>query len=209
MASGDLQQEGPFSNTDAATTASGTRLLSITPLWVSAAWFHLACFAMASVVGWAMSDRIDTELALSALHMAAATRELEANGIHQLLGQCSLRVVLCHASKGAIGAAAVASHTETRNQVANYIENYYNLVRIHSHLDYVSPVEFEPTSPPDLSSQIRPPNSGNSTAWFHGGLGPRATDLLIRGPLAMVQGRSPTRMPVSRYPRGSRPITAP
>jgi transposase InsO family protein len=26
---------------------------------------------------------------------------------------------------------------------ADYIDNYYNLVRLHSHLDYVSPVEFE------------------------------------------------------------------
>ncbi len=34
------------------------------------------------VVGWAMSDRIDTELALAALHGAASTRALEPNWIH-------------------------------------------------------------------------------------------------------------------------------
>jgi putative transposase len=39
------------------------------------------------------------------------------------------------------------SRTETRKQVAEYIENYYNLVRLHSHLDYVSPVEFETNVP--------------------------------------------------------------
>ncbi len=32
---------------------------------------------------------------------------------------------------------------KTRKDVANYIDNYYNLVRLHSHLDYVSPIEFE------------------------------------------------------------------
>lgn len=32
---------------------------------------------------------------------------------------------------------------ETRLAVADYIDNYYNLVRLHSHLGYVSPVEFE------------------------------------------------------------------
>jgi len=34
------------------------------------------------VVGWAMSDRIDTELALGALQMVGATRALEADRIH-------------------------------------------------------------------------------------------------------------------------------
>ena len=35
------------------------------------------------------------------------------------------------------------SRGKTRLTVADYIENYYNLVRLHSHLDYVSPIEFE------------------------------------------------------------------
>lgn len=30
-----------------------------------------------------------------------------------------------------------------RQLVADYIDNYYNLVRLHSHLDYVSPIDFE------------------------------------------------------------------
>ena len=37
--------------------------------------------------------------------------------------------------------------SRTREQVANYIESYYNLVRLHSHLDYVSPIEFETNAP--------------------------------------------------------------
>jgi putative transposase len=39
------------------------------------------------------------------------------------------------------------SRSETRKQVADYIEDYYNLVRLRSHLDYLSPIEFETNSP--------------------------------------------------------------
>lgn len=35
------------------------------------------------------------------------------------------------------------SSAKTRKDVADYIDNYYNLTRLHSHLDYVSPIEFE------------------------------------------------------------------
>jgi hypothetical protein len=42
-------------------------------------------------VGWAMSDRMGTELALSALRMAAATRELERNWIHHTRPRLSVR----------------------------------------------------------------------------------------------------------------------
>lgn len=129
------------------------------------------------VVGWAMSDRIDTELALSALRMAAATRELEPNWIHHTDRDCrygsddylaALRQLNARASmsrkadcwdnavsesffatleKELLALQPLQSRTETRKQVAEYIENYYNLVRLHSHLDYVSPVEFETNVP--------------------------------------------------------------
>ena len=36
-----------------------------------------------------------------------------------------------------------AKRGKTRQNVADYIETYYNLVKFHSHLDYVSPIEFE------------------------------------------------------------------
>src|SRR4051812_913571 len=39
------------------------------------------------------------------------------------------------------------SRLKTRKDVANYIDNYYNLVRLHSHLDYVPPIEFETNAP--------------------------------------------------------------
>ncbi|MEO8902862.1 MAG: IS3 family transposase, partial [Polyangiaceae bacterium] len=38
---------------------------------------------------------------------------------------------------------SLQSRIKTRKDVANYIDNYCNLVRLHSHLDYVSLIEFE------------------------------------------------------------------
>ena len=55
------------------------------------AWLYLAVLLdlySRRVVGWAMSDRIDTELALSALRMAASTRPLEADWIHHTDRDC-------------------------------------------------------------------------------------------------------------------------
>ena len=45
--------------------------------------------------------------------------------------------------KELLGLQPVQSLGKTRLTVADYIENYDNLVRLHSHLDYVSPIEFE------------------------------------------------------------------
>ncbi len=39
------------------------------------------------------------------------------------------------------------SRSKTRKEVADYINNYYNLVRLHSHRDYVSPVDLETKAP--------------------------------------------------------------
>ena len=45
--------------------------------------------------------------------------------------------------KELLALSPLQNRIKTRKDVANYIENYYNLVRLHSHLDYVSPIEFE------------------------------------------------------------------
>ena len=40
--------------------------------------------------------------------------------------------------------AAEPMHNRSmRQRVADYTDNYYNLVRLYSHRDYVSPIEFE------------------------------------------------------------------
>lgn len=124
------------------------------------------------VVGWAMSDRIDTELALTALR-AASTRPLKPKWIHHTDRDCrygsdeylaALKQLGARPSmsrkgdcwdnavsesffatleKELLATQPMQSRSAMRKRVADYIENYYNLVRLHSHLDYVSPVEFE------------------------------------------------------------------
>ena len=148
----------------------------ITYIATSDGWLYLAVLLdlySRRVVGWAMSDRIDTELALSALHMAAATRPLEPDWIHHtdrdcrygsddylaVLKQLDARPSMSRKAdcwdnavsesffatleKELLALQPLQNRSKTRQQVADYIDSYYNLVRLHSHLNYVSPIEFE------------------------------------------------------------------
>jgi putative transposase len=152
----------------------------ITYISTTDGWLYLAVLLdlySRRVVGWAMSDRIDTELALSALHAAASTRALEPNWVHHTDRDCrygsdEYLAALEHfgarpsmsrkgdcwdnavsesffatLEKELLALQALQTRSKTREQVADYIDNYYNLVRLHSHLDYVSPVEFETNAP--------------------------------------------------------------
>jgi putative transposase len=147
----------------------------ITYITTSDGWLYLAVLLdlySRRVVGWAMSDRIDTELALAALH-AASTRPLERGWIHHTDRDCRygsdeylaalkrLRARPSMSRKGdcwdnavsesffatlekeLLAAEPLRPRSTMRQLVADYIDNYYNLVRLHSHLDYVSPIEFE------------------------------------------------------------------
>jgi transposase InsO family protein len=148
----------------------------ITYIATSDGWLYLAVLLdlySRRVVGWAMSDRIDTELALAALRMAASTRALKLNWIHHTDRDCrygsdeylaalkQLNALPSMSRKADCWDSAVSesffatlekellalqplqARKKTRDDVADYIDNYYNLVRLHSHLDYVSPIEFE------------------------------------------------------------------
>lgn len=152
----------------------------ITYIATTDGWLYLAVLLdlySRRVVGWAMSDHIDTELALSALDGAASTRALEPNWIHHTDRDCrygsddylaALKRLGARPSmsrkgdcwdnavsesffatleKELLASHPLQSRSRTRKQVADYIENYYNLVRLHSHLGYVSPVEFETNAP--------------------------------------------------------------
>lgn len=143
-------------------------------------WLYLAVLLdlySRRVVGWAMSDRIDTELALTTLRMAASTRALEPNWIHHtdrdcrygsddylaVLKQLGARPSMSRKAdcwdnavsesffatleKELLALQPLQSRSKTRKEVADYIDNYYNLIRLHSHLDYVSPVDFETNAP--------------------------------------------------------------
>ena len=152
----------------------------ITYIATTDGWLYLAVLLdlySRRVVGWAMSDRIDTELALAALRMAATTRALEPNWIHHTDRDCrygsddylaALHQLGARASmsrkadcwdnavsesffatleKELLAVTALQSRSTTRIRVADFIDEYYNLTRLHSYLDYVSPIEFETNAP--------------------------------------------------------------
>jgi transposase InsO family protein len=125
------------------------------------------------VVAWATSENNDTALALDVLRKAFRARcplpgllhhsdrgspyasdeyraELRANGVCGSMsrkGNCwdnavaesffaTLRAELIDHERYASRAAAIKS-------IGDYIDNFYNVERRHSHLDYLSPIEFE------------------------------------------------------------------
>jgi putative transposase len=125
------------------------------------------------VVGWSMSERLDRSLALDALSMAVGRRNPGPGLIHHSDRGCQYashdyQVALlehemrCSMSrKGDCWDNAVAesffsslktervhhrlyrSRTEARRDIFEYIEVFYNRVRLHSTLGYLSPAQFE------------------------------------------------------------------
>ena len=150
------------------------------------------------VVGFAMSERIDRALVLDALRQALVRRPdvrdlihhsdrgsqyasgdyreaLDTAGITCSMsrrGNCwdnavaesffgTLKVELLYA-------LPLQTRAESRAAVAEYIEDFYNVRRRHSSLDYISPIEFElkngggrsgalPPNPPFISERGRDP----------------------------------------------------
>jgi putative transposase len=125
------------------------------------------------VVGWAMSPILDAPLAIAALRMAlgqrqpagslilhsdrgsqfasAAYREVLAQ--HQLLPSMS-RADNCYDNAfiesfwsslkyELVYHRRFATRAEARAAIFDYIETFYNRIRLHSSLDYVSPSSFE------------------------------------------------------------------
>lgn len=152
----------------------------ITYVPTSDGWLYLAVLIdlfSRRVVGWAMSDHIDTELALAALNMAVAGRRPAPGLIHHTDRDCryasddyqlALRdseMVSSMSGKADCWDNAVAEsffatlekellsrsslrpRAQTRRTVAEYIDRYYNDARRHSYLDFVSPLEFEMITP--------------------------------------------------------------
>jgi transposase InsO family protein len=125
------------------------------------------------VVGWSLDNHLKTELVLSALHMALGQRVPESGMVHHSdrgvqYASKDYREVLdangieCSMSrKGDCWDNAVSesffatlekelveheiwnTHEQAHPAVTEYIEVFYNRQRIHSYLDYQSPVEYE------------------------------------------------------------------
>lgn len=139
-------------------------------------WLYLAVLLdlfSRRVVGWALSDVLDTQLVLDALDMAVDARHPPRGLIHHTdrdgrYASDDYRAALeragmtCSMSRkadcwdNAVAESFFASlekellddevflgRNRARVVVADYIENYYNEKRRHSYLDYVSPLEYE------------------------------------------------------------------
>jgi putative transposase len=126
------------------------------------------------VVGWAMSETNDTELAVAALDRAARGRHsLPAGLVHhtdrgspyasadyrRALSSYAMVASMSRAGDCWDNAVAESFFATLRTElvdderyptrraaetsIGDYIESFYNVERLHSHLDYVSPIEFE------------------------------------------------------------------
>jgi transposase InsO family protein len=124
------------------------------------------------VVGWSMAEAMESRLVVDALGMAVARRRPGAGLLahsdrgSQYASDHYQRVlasagVVCSMSrrgdcrddapvesffgslKRELGVEAFATREEARAAIFEYVETFYNRVRRHSSLGYVSPVEFE------------------------------------------------------------------
>ena len=125
------------------------------------------------VVGWAVSDRLHKELALAALRKALAIRRPGEGLTHHsdrgsqycsIEYQAELRkhgILISMSGKGncydnsmvetffktlkseLVWRTVFQTRAEAREAIGRYIDGFYNPVRRHSTLDFVSPVQFE------------------------------------------------------------------
>jgi len=129
------------------------------------------CFSR-RVVGWSMRDDLRAELVVDALEMALARRRPRPGLIHHsdqgkqyvslLFGErcqeaeIDVSIGCTSAYDNAVAESFFASLTkdllrrqqlrsraEARTAVFDYIETFYNRLRLHSTLDYLSPVDYE------------------------------------------------------------------
>lgn len=148
----------------------------ITYVPTSEGWLYLAIvldLASRRVVGWAMREVVDAELALAALRMAVETRRPAPGLIHHsdrgvqyACGEyrallTAHRLIASMSRKGDCWDNAVvesffatlerelidrnrwATRDAARRAIFRYIETWYNPHRLHSTLDYLSPADYE------------------------------------------------------------------
>jgi transposase InsO family protein len=159
-----------------ATAPNQLWVADITYIETQEGWLYLAAVLdlySRKIVGWAMSERIDTVLVLQALAMALLHRcppaklllhsdrgiQYASGDYRQALGQAGLIASMsrrgnCYdnATMESFWATLKLElvyrrcfHTpaQARTQIFDYIEMFYNRQRAHSALDYHSPVDFE------------------------------------------------------------------
>lgn len=148
----------------------------LTAIATRAGWLHLAVLLdlySRRVVGWAMSEKPDQEVAVAALHMALTQRRPKPGLLHhtdqgpQYASQVYRLILTAHglivstSRKGncydnaamesffstlkneLIHDRDYRSREEAQTEIFEYIELFYNRQRLHQSLGYVSPVQFE------------------------------------------------------------------
>jgi putative transposase len=159
-----------------ATAPNQLWVADITYIETQEGWLYLAAILdlySRKIVGWAMSERIDTALVLRALAMALLHRNPPENlllhsdrGVQyasgdyrQALSQAGLLASMSRRANCYDNAAMESfwstlkwelvyrrhfdTRTQARSQIFDYIETFYNRQRAHSSLGYHSPVDFE------------------------------------------------------------------
>ena len=159
-----------------ATASNQIWVGDITCIQTQEGWLYLAAILdrySRKIIGWAMSERIDTALVLRAFDMALLHRQPTAKVLfhsdrgvqyasadyRRALTQAGL--VASMSRKGncydnatmesfwstlkleLVYRRLFATRSQARNQIFDYIESFYNRQRAHSALDYRSPVDFE------------------------------------------------------------------
>jgi len=164
---------------DFSSTVANTKWVSdFTYIDTAEGWLYLAIILdlfSRKVVGWAMSEQMNTTLVESALRMALRSRQptttlllhsdqgsqytsiaytsrlADANIQMSMsgVGNCYDNAV-AESFFGTLKAECVtgqfATHTIARSTIFEYIEVWYNRQRLHSTLGYLSPAEFEQQS---------------------------------------------------------------
>ena len=159
-----------------ATAPNQLWVADITYIQTQEGWLYLAAILdlySRKIVGWAMSERIDTLLVLKALGMALLHRHPPANllfhsdrGVQyasadyrRALSQAGLVASMSRNGNCYDNATMesfwstlkleliyrrnFATRTQARSEIFDYIESFYNRQRAHSALGYHSPVDFE------------------------------------------------------------------
>jgi putative transposase len=164
---------------------NSTWATDITYVWTGEGWLYLAVVLdlfSRMVVGWSMSEHIDTKLVLGALEMALEGRQPPQGLIHhsdrgsqyasaeyrQALAsrgiQCSMsrkgncwdnavvESFFSSLKQELVYTTAFDTRHQARAELFEYIEVFYNRKRRHSSLGYMSPRDYERAALPDRLS---------------------------------------------------------
>ena len=159
-----------------ATATNQIWVADITYIETQEGWLYLAAILdlySRKIVGWAMSERIDTALVAAALSMALLHRQPPAKllfhsdrGVQYASGDFrhalqAAKLVPSMSRKGncydnatmesfwstlkleLVYRTRFDSRTQARTQIFDFIECFYNPMRLHSALNFLSPVDFE------------------------------------------------------------------